>query len=332
MNTNDVITSKYEWRKTFSSENNIKDIFKSIGVENIDIHSIQPQVISNKCRGVLLVTLLNKDTNILESNYIDYISGVPEWQQFMDATFGIGADCDRRIIISDNIRIEDDIYYDEECSIADGYARICNDCAMDTYLVACNIKETAVHDNTYNLIVKPEDKHTTEFTKLPPKAAFDQAEFYIKYCQTLPEYSGDIIFRPDDWFGNYWHLDMCDVVFVFPIWNENGLFFEARTEKATGVLSLKWLENCKMDFVSEIFKGYESTRERISGASEIMRIKIWDEPFSDFTNTSLENKANYVEYIRELDYEFFGWIDEFYSERPSDSKIIDMLPKEDKVV
>ena len=108
------------------------------------------------------------------------------------------------------------------------------------------------------------------------------------------------------------------VHYVFPVWNEKGLFFEARSQSTKGVLEIEWLIDSKMDEINKIFPGCHISTKKISETSFILKIKIWDDSLSVFTNANTEDRKKYVMDIREKDSEYCEWINNWlYYERLS---------------
>ena len=148
--------------------------------------------------------------------------------------------------------------------------------------------------------------------KLPTKLEFEKAVFRVFYNQTDQwggsenDHMGDI----DEWFtGTCWCLDMHDINFKFPVWDENGLFVQADSITQKGADDLRSIRENNQIYLQKMFVNRETTFESGDSGRVTMSIKLWDKPLSFFTKTTPADKEKIVEKIREVAHR----IDEYWN-------------------
>ena len=168
-------------------------------------------------------------TEKLQKIIIDAIDGEPNSTQVKELTYDQGSDCDKRIILytlRNHDYVKNEYWYEQE--MAERFAKVNNDCGFDTFVIDVSWDSDKIYK--FDAEIYPDEKKWTSLKKLPTKLEFEKAVFRVFYNQTDQwggseyDYMSDI----DDWFtGTCWYLDMYDISFKFPIWNENGLFVQA---------------------------------------------------------------------------------------------------------
>ena len=308
-----------------SDGQNINQILKSIEIGHYEFEEMIKTYEKDKDRhGVIFFV---RDTKTKESHkiIIDSIYGEANSTQIKDITYNSGADCDKRIILH-TINHPDLIKgYTYDAEMAAGFAHINNDCNVKTYIVKASVDRNEPDSSViYDVEVKPDGEKRTDYTKLPTKQEFEQAEFGIYYNYTI-DWDIDYIDRPEDWINNYWYMELKEINFKYPVWNKDGLFMLGESKSELGVVTIKWLLDAKMELLKKVFDNSEINLQKKSPTSHVMSIKLWDRPLSDFVKATTEEKESLAVMIRRPDpFIFEFWQELFYKEK-SDNEIIDYL-------
>jgi len=315
---------KINWQEYLSSENNINHLFTSIGIDEYEFVDIRTPHIINDHRYGIIVIVKEKEAGNLQEFVIDAISGEPSWAQLMDCTFNFGGDCEKRIILYALNHPDMKKGYLYEAEMATGFAHINNDCKVQTYIVRVSVDRDNQDDKSiiYGVEVKPDGAKRTNHTKLPTKHEFEQAEFGIYYNYTI-DWDYGYINRPEDWISNYWHLEIAEIEFKYPVWNQDGLFTLAESVSELGVILIKWLFDTKMELFKKFFYNSDIRLQIKSPTSHVISIKLWDRPLSDFTKATTEDKERLAQMIRKQDSFLFEFWQEILDKGKSDNEIID---------
>lgn len=326
MNTITKKECKIDWKKLLRDVNNIKELLAAVGIDEYELVNIITNYVIDNRRYGLIVIIKNKDTGNLSEIIIDAMSGKPSWSQLMDCTFDLGRDCEKRIILYalNHAKLKQGYRYDAE--MATGFANINNDCNVATYIVRAsgNPNERDNKSLIYDVEVKPGGKKRMNYTELPTKEEFEQAEFGIYYNYTI-DWDYDYINRKEDWFNNYWHMELNKIDFKYPVWNQEGLFMHCESTSELGVVTIKWLLDSKMELFKRFFNNSDIRLQIISPTSHVISIKLWDRPFSDFIRATTEEKENLAIMIRKQDSLLFEFWQEIFDKGKSDNEIIDYL-------
>jgi hypothetical protein len=138
----------------------------------------------NDNRHGVIFTARETDTGKMQKIIIDAIYGEPNSTQVKDLTYGIGADCDKRIIF---YTLENPGYTRNEYrhEMTKKFAKINNDCGVETFIVKVFLDSDKT--KKYNFEVYPDENKLTRPTKLEfEKAVFNvfynQKDKYGRYC------------------------------------------------------------------------------------------------------------------------------------------------------
>ena len=80
------------------------------------------------------------------------------------------------------------------------------------------------------------------------------------------------------------------------------------SESEIGNVVLKWLMDEKLELFKKFFGNREVILDNLSSTKHVMSIKIWDKPFSYFTEASTEEKIGFARKIRDYDAEIFEFL------------------------
>jgi hypothetical protein len=315
------------FKKLLSDDKEINKILDRIDGEYLVVDVFLSTYEKNGNRHGVILTATNLETGQPQKIIIDAIYGEPNSTQVKELTYGNGADCDKRIILytlGHPDHKEREYEYDGE--MAEGFATINNDCGLDTYIFKipnCIIGADPV-PLKFNAEVFADGKRRTLYKKLPSLQEFEQAEFRVIYHYTI-DWDYEYIERLDDWYNGTWRLVINDIDFKYPVWNEDGLFMHGVSKSDIGVVNLQWFKVNRIGLIGTFFDNREIVTEKQASGNSIISIKLWDKPFSYFTNASIEEKVRIAESIRGYDGVIFEFWQEVFDRKNSDDEIIKLL-------
>ncbi len=311
------------FKEMLSDGQEINKILNHSGQDQFEIKEILSTYEKNDNRHGIIVTAKDNKTEKYLKIIIDAIYGEPNSTQVKDVIYNYGVDCNKRIILYtfDYLGLKVRSYeYDREMS--EGFIKICNDHGCDIYLIEVSkILADSRELISFIGVIEPGSKKLTSLGKLPTKQEFEQAEFGIFYHYTI-DWDYDYIERPEDWFDNYWHLIFHDISFRYPIWTEEGLFLQGVSKSEIGDVTLKWLMDSTVELLKKFFENRKIQMNKLSPERDLLKIKLWDKPFSYFTEASVEEKERMVDGIRRYDRVIFEFLDDLFGRDMSDDKIL----------
>jgi len=277
----------------------ITELLSEIGINNEKVDNIvKSELIDDNRVSVLVETKTN--ANGEKSKVIfDAILGEPTWKQMMDVTFERGHECEKKIIIYFDINKSKKSYiWSENSFMAVSFAKINNDCGVDTYIVSAKAK---TNDNgsiifKYYLEEEPGDLKVTSYTTHPNKKDFQQAELWLSYNNFIGDYPPQE-FNPNNWMDGPWRYESCDIDFK-PIWNDQGLFIVALTDSDNGRATLKRLLETNIKEIENEFKDHKLNVVNKSEVPSEISIRMHERPFNEFVGATPADKDLYVEELR----------------------------------
>jgi hypothetical protein len=299
------------FKEMLSDTAEVTNILNSIDLSHLQVQDILSSYEKDNNRfGVIFMAKDNK-TEKLQKIVIDAIDGEPNSSQMKELTYDQGSDCDKRIILYKLVTSDytkNEFWY--ELEMVEGFAKVNNDCCFETFLV--HVSLTSDKTYKYNAEIYPDETKWTSLNKLPTKLEFEKAVFKVVYDQTDPW--DDVDFDPisdiDHWFsGTCRYLDMNGISFMFPVWDENGLFAQAESITHEGADDLRTIKDNNQKYLRKMFVNREATFELGDSGRISMSIKLWDKPLSFFTKALYGDKEKIVEKIREVAYR----IDEYWN-------------------
>jgi len=117
-----------------------------------------------------------------------------------------------------------------EVEMVEGFVKVNNDCDFETFLVQVSLDSAKSYKREAE--VYPGKKKYTSIKKLPTELEFETAIFNVVLNQNWALTSNDFIFEEniEYWFSEtYRYSDLDGIHYKFPVWNENGLFFQAES-------------------------------------------------------------------------------------------------------
>jgi hypothetical protein len=191
--------------------------------------------------------------------------------------------------------------YRHEQEMAMSFAKVNNDCGFETFLVYVSL--TSDKTCKYDADIYPAHIKSTSLRRLPTKLEFEKAIFRVFYNQT-DQWGGaenDHMGNVDEWFtGTCWCLDMHDISFKFPVWDENGLFVQADSITHKGADDLQSIKLSNQKYLQKMFVNREAMFVSGDSGKITMLIKLWDMPLSFFAKATPADKEKIAEYLREV--------------------------------
>jgi hypothetical protein len=291
-----------DFKEMLNDTTRINEILNCIDPGNLQVENIISSYEENNNRfGTIFMAMDNK----LEESQkiiIDAINGEPNSNQVKELTYDQGADCDKRIILYTLVNpnyTKNEFWYEKE--MMEGLAKVNNDISFETFLVYVSLKSDKTYK--YSAEIYPDGKRLTSLKKLPTKHEFEKAVFRVFYNQIdeLNGYDCDYNSDMDHWFsGTCRYLDMYGIDFMFPLWNENGLFVLAESITHEGADDLKSIRENDKKYLRKMFVNRETTFEINFSGKVTMLIKLWDKPLSIFSEANYGDKKKIVDKLREV--------------------------------
>jgi len=324
-----------DFKEMFSNTQELNQILNCIGQDQFETEEILSTYEKNgNCHGVIF-TARETETGKMQKIIIDAIYGEPNSTQVKELTYGIGAECDKRIILYTLGFLDNKNQgFEYEQEMTEGFIKINNDFGHDTYLIniSMSFDESENPVYCYKTYIEPGNKRFTCLKKLPTKLEFEQAIFRIFYsssCERL-DYIHDYT-KIEEWYEGCWHLRLNEIEFQYPVWNEDGLFMKGISKSDIGNMHLKWIKDNKMDLLERFFDNREIVFNMPSSGDSVISIKLWDKPFSYFTKAFSNEKVKIAERIRGYDGIVFEFLDNLFGRQRSDNEIIkdlDCIPEQ----
>jgi len=316
--------SKIDWQKHLGSNNNINEILKSTGMTGYELLKIKSRYEVDNRYGAI-IGIRNKN-GTLSQIIIDAIAGSPNWTQMMGLTFNRGRNCKQRIVLysPDNKNQKNGYVFDVE--MATGFAHICNDCKLETYILKASVDSNKSGDKLiYNIEVKLDGEKGTEHTTLPTRDEFDQAEFQFYYNNTI-EGDIDFVYHPEEWIDTEWRREIMEGIGIrHPIWNQDGLFAVCEPETIDGSILMSWFIKERIKLLATFFNNDLKMKLVKEPYIYEISIKLWDKPLSVFTEASTEEKIRLAKMIREQEENVFDFWDDILDRKIPDKKVADYM-------
>jgi len=283
---------------------------------------------SNNHYGVIFTARETK-TAKMQKIIISAFNGEPNLEQIRRVTYDVGLFCDKRIIFYTKdfpncLKNE----YRHEHEMVKGFAKVNNDCGFETFVIEVSLVSDVGYKFAYE--VKPNEYNCTSLKNLPSKYDFERAIFKVFYNQTDWYEGYEHVEHMEDiggWFdGTYWCLDTDGIEYIYPVWNEEGLFAQAVSVTEEGAYSLESIKENNLKNLGEMFINREITFEKDFSENVTMSIKLWDKPFSYFIESSIEDKEKIAEFLREFDSKISEyWDHQHYLKGPENSTVKEHL-------
>jgi hypothetical protein len=284
----------------FSEKKTIETLMDKIGIDDQKFTGIETSNKPNDDRFSVIFNTIKDGHGNKGRHIIDVIFSEPTWQQMMDITFGVGAECDTKIVIFDNTSPSNDRVSNRETAVK--FASINNNCGVDTYIINSRIAENYVNKKIelkYDIDVSPDSGYGTKYTRLPSQEEFEQAEFWL-YFDDIDDYLREMIYDPDWWMGGPMTYLIDGIIGITPFWSNDGFFVQVTGDNYPGHQMLANLIVSKRHKIEQHFDKYELKIKKDPDAPIEITVKFGDRPFKDFVLMSVEKKCEYIEKYRNL--------------------------------
>ena len=288
----------------FTEKNAIETLMDEIGISDQKFTGIETTSRISDDRFYLIFNTVKDGHGNKGRHIIDVIFSEPTWQQMMDVTFGVGAECDSRMVIYDNASQSYDKVSNRETAVK--FASINNDCGVDTYIINTSIAENCGKNKIelkYEIEASPSCGYQTKYRKLPSIEEFEQAEFWLYYDETY-DYTQEMLYDPDWWMGGPTTYLVEELIGLSPSWSNDGFYVQVTADNYLGHQMLVKLIDNKRHKIEQHFDKYELKIKRKPDTPIEITVKYDDIPFKEFTLMSIENKCEYIEKYRNLQEEF----------------------------
>jgi hypothetical protein len=292
--------------KHYSSKENINVLLKAMELDDYEFGGIKNTYTINDNRFAFGMFVKNKDNGKLLSIYVDTIMGYPSWDQCMDATFNLGQDYDKRVIMFCDDKI-DPRSMDElnNLDVVENFVETINNSDLETYFIQAqgldnNDSEVPLD---YFVLVNPKDNESVSFKALPSKTDFHWARFNIIFCAFM-NMGRHLYLEPEEWMNPYGYG--CHLK-VEKVWNENGGFLNAvlDSDKQSDLDILnKYYAELRIR-IPDYSIEFISKDDKVKGVS----VRILDNPFSEFV-LDLDNAEGLVEEFQSHEFGFTSLVDD----------------------
>ena len=284
------------WKDYYRSDRTINRIFQSAGIHHQSFVKVQKTISINDDRYAVIIDTVNRKNQCKDRIIIDVIKGEPTWTQMMDITYGIGSDCNTRVIIY-NVAKDRFCYCD--WSISD-FVLMSNEHGLSTYVLSTNVEKDRIK---YKVIEGDEVGAEPTRNQFPSKYEMQRTKFMIDYHA---ERSSEP--RPRHFHFNEWPSDgliifgsSSQLNYTYPLWEPEGVFMFIEAQGNTGQKKLhtllkhkfKELEKCLGTFAVE-YDDQTKLPRKISA-------KLLDVPFTEYLFSDEDERNVLICKILELD-------------------------------
>lgn len=312
-------TSRINWKEYLHREDNIKELFATIGIDEYELINIKTKYVIDNRRHGLIVIVKNKNTGNLSQIIIDTISGEPRWSQLMDCTFDLGRDCEKRIILYDDAPGTGHIYdHDFDEWLGTSFVEFNNCYGVDTYLIKVS---TSTDEDTGNVIKyeveqRPDTNRKTISEDPPSKQDMEKVLFWI-YEDYFSGWESHIVFEPEHWVWDHRIAEWESIQYEMD-WNEHGAFI--RITPDSPIKEIIWILENHSQEIHQILKDCEVKVNRVTEGNHEIVITLINKPFSDFIYATPEVKHGYIERLGLKERELLASYHEMISEMNEDQK------------
>ena len=271
---------------------------KIVNVETIlDIREYEV----DKYRKGLILNIKEKIVIDICKVIIDVKFGKPSFEQVHDATYTIGEDCDKRVLVftDSTTNFRDYEKMEADLAVVRNLLLAINSKDLGLYLV--NLSATREYELFINeLIYDPDDDPKNFAAPLPSQMEFLEEVFWQLYYIPLEKilliewkpFCDGFINR--NGIGSHRDLGHVEVVLK---WSESGLFFHvADNVRSAGKLKSIW--NDKSHILKRLYNGCKMKfNEQSEKRSEIV-IQIWDLPRDYLIGANRQEKEFFAKFMK----------------------------------
>jgi len=289
-----------DWKDHFTTKDSIRNLFQQIRITNEEIIDINQVPNDSPDRATILVTTRHRETGILRKAIIDFTTGDPKWEQFIDLTYDSGANTDLKIIVYDGVWIKPESAGTPP-EIAD-LAAINNRCGVRTLLVetVCSLKEGEKGLEYFlygDLYSDPEDSILPEIETLPTKRQIQEAEFWAGYYGGHCQYQGAPPIEVDADVINGWTpgFEVTPDVKLRALWTDQGFSMNLLAKPESEKLSEIWDEG-KAVLMKE-YPGHNIEYSPNLNGRAVISVNLEKTPISELIDMHFEDKWNSAELV-----------------------------------
>lgn len=288
------------WKDHFTTKDAISELFQQIKISAEEIIGISPVPNDASDRVTVLVTTRHSETGAITKAVIDFSTGGPTWEQFIDLTYDSGANTNLKIIVYDyEGRMPQPAGTPSE--IAD-LAAINNRCGVRTILVetVCSQKDGAKRLEYFlyeDLYTDPEELVIPGIQTLPTKRQIQEAEFWAGYYGGTCQFRDAPPIKVDAHVINGWTpgFEVTPGVELRALWTEEGFSMNLLAKPESEKLSQIWNER-KAIFMEE-YSGHDIAYSPNSNGKAVISVNLDKTPISDLIDLRFEEKWEYAELV-----------------------------------
>ena len=289
-----------DWKDHFTTREAIRNLFQQIRITNEEIIDINPVPNDLPDRATILITTRHRETGILRKAIIDFTTGGPTWEQFIDLTYDSGANTDLKIIVYDGVWIKSGPAGTAP-EIAD-LAAINNQCGVRTLLVEtlCSLKEGEEGLKYFlyaDLYSDPEDLVIPGIETLPTKRQIQEAEFWAGYYGGTCQFQDAPPIKVDAHVINGWTpgFEVTPGVELQALWTEEGFSMNPLAKPESEKLSEIWNEGKAV--LMEEYPGQNIEYSPNLNGRAVISVNLEKTPMSKLIEMHFEDKWNYAELV-----------------------------------
>jgi hypothetical protein len=212
----------------------------------------------------------------------------------MDITFNIGSECNPRIVVYDSTG-DTNVYV--KSGVA-GFAQICNDCGLSTFLVASKVTDAGI---SYSLVTDYALYGPSDLKILPTKDEFQQTELICNIHTVLgfdPRLEMEYFEWPCD--SITWFVEDSDLELTYPVWNKTGVFMRLTAASEKGQKQIKWLLGNKQSELEKTLGDFRVEYDSESSFPREINTRVWDKPLTEFVFATDDEKYKLAEKVVEM--------------------------------
>lgn len=284
-------TKNQQWTKKMENRAMITKMLDEIGLDYLRFLKIKTKTKKNPVRQTMIIEVFNMNSISEEKVLLDIKVGFPSWEQMMDVTLNMGADCDYKVVAFDATDIDE-----IDCSrgyCADtiiGFTQLNNEHGLKTYLLRVDEANGDYKNGLkFNLIKKPELLYTYDTEEYPSLEDLKRSEYWVLHHGFDNENYESFLSNPQHWFSFRFYEESENIGFLIT-WDEYGVFIEivARSLKAMNIV------NSKLMTANEKFEENYIAKELICDGQSKYPLQwilmIFPEPYQFFYELSQECK------------------------------------------
>ena len=277
----------------FSDKGQINHLFNELEIKQ-EFKNVETKYQVDDFRTTTVINTINKVTGNRNKIVIDLILIEPTWQQMMDVTFDIGADCDKKIVIYNGAGYPG--YDINSSTMAVGFAKNINYYKENTYIVGARAVESknGKKEIIYDVKEKPGEIIKDRDDEVPTKEEFHHLEYAIYHDETLGWEDPPLLLKPGQWFGNR-SSEPGPVNFDFSsFWEDDGFYVGIITGLISDIEMMTKIKDKGIDVIKNKYKGCKIVFLEESGVLYGITVRVWDWPISDFANLEHEEKNKII--------------------------------------